>query len=114
MLHLPQAEAPRRLASNGLNETVSQHLWLPLFNLRVSWNPQSGSVRFWPKADMTVCTAHVRFRTNAEITLDRNLWLRLKPWNEARLQNYSVSEVAGGSNLLRSLSVPLTVSTTAR
>ena len=34
--------------------------------------------------------------------------------DEARLQNYSVSELAGGSNLLRSLSVPLMVSTTAR
>jgi hypothetical protein len=33
---------------------------------------------------------------------------------EARPRSYSVSEVAGGSILLRSLSVPLMVSTTAR
>src|SRR5262249_16138700 len=33
-------------------------------------------VRYWPKADMLVCTAHVRFRGKADMTLCRCLLLR--------------------------------------
>jgi hypothetical protein len=29
--------------------------------LPTRWSNKQRHVRFWPKADMTVCTAHVRF-----------------------------------------------------